>query len=55
MARQDNNDIWWGNSVPQTWPLTTAGRDKTTINYQYIYHIEFWLLDNSTTLLAPNK
>ena len=30
-------------------------RDKTTINFQYIYHIAFWLLENSTTLRAPNK
>ena len=30
-------------------------RDKTTINFQYIYHIAFWLLENSTTLQAPNK
>ena len=29
-------------------------RDKTTINFQYIYHIEFWLLENSTTLRALN-
>ena len=30
-------------------------RDKTTVNFQYIYHIAFWLLENSTTLRAPNK
>ena len=30
-------------------------RDKTTINFQYIYYIAFWLLENSTTLQAPNK
>ena len=30
-------------------------RDKTTINFQYIYHIAFWLLENSTTLRDPNK
>ena len=29
--------------------------DTTTINFQYIYHIAFWLLENSTTLQAPNK
>ena len=29
--------------------------DKTTINFQYIYHIAFWLLENSTNLWAPNK
>ena len=32
-----------------------AFRDKTTINFQYIYHIAFWLLEKSTTLLASNK
>ena len=30
-------------------------RDKTTINFQYIYHKAFWLLENPRTLLAPNK
>ena len=30
-------------------------RDKTTINIQYNYHTAFWLLENSTILLAPNK
>ena len=30
-------------------------RGKTTINFQYIYHIAFWLLENSTNLRAPNK
>ena len=30
-------------------------RDKTTINFQYIYHIAFLLLENSTTLRAQNK
>ena len=29
--------------------------DKTTTNFQYIYHIAFWLLENSTTLLVPFK
>ena len=29
--------------------------DKTTIKFQYIHHIAFWLLENSTTLLALNK
>ena len=33
----------------------SSARDKTTINFQYIYHIVFWLLENSTTLQAPNK
>ena len=32
-----------------------ACRDKTTINFQYIYHKAFWLLENSTTLRAPDK
>ena len=32
-----------------------CNRDKTTINFQYIYHIAFWLLENSTTLQAQNK
>ena len=30
-------------------------RDKTTINFQFIYHIAFWLLDNSTTLRGPKQ
>ena len=34
--------------------FNTALRDNTTIKIQYIYHIAFWLLENSTTLLAPN-
>ena len=42
-----------------TWDVNSSilvfFRDKTTINFQYIYHISFWLLENSTTLLAPNK
>ena len=29
--------------------------DKTTINFQYIYHVAFWLLENSTTLQVTNK
>ena len=32
-----------------------VSRDKTTIYFQYIYHIAFWLLENSTPLQAPNK
>ena len=30
-------------------------RYKTTINFQYIYHIAFWLLENFTTLRAPTN
>ena len=30
-------------------------RDKTTINFQYIYHIAFWPLENYTNLQAANK
>ena len=33
----------------------SSARDKTTINFKYIYHIALWLLENSTTLQAPNK
>ena len=29
--------------------------DKTTTNFQYIYYIAFWLLENFTTMLAPNE
>ena len=39
--------------------VTTVGlvsyRDKTTIYFRFIYHIAFWFLENSTTLLAPNE
>ena len=35
--------------------VSESYRDKTTINFQYIYHIAFWLLENSTILLAPNE
>ena len=38
-----------------TWHGADIFGDKTTINFQYIYHIAFWRLENSTTLLAPNK
>ena len=35
--------------------ITQSYRDKTTIDFLYIYQIAFWLLENSTTLLAPNE
>ena len=40
---------------PLMWNSRKHCWDKTTINFQYIYHIAFWLLENSTTLRTPDK
>ena len=43
------------NNYPMSHGMKTFHRDKTTINFQYTYHIAFWLQEHSTTLRAPNK
>ena len=35
--------------------IASVSMDKTTIDYQYNYHVTFWLLENYTTLLALYK